>query len=89
MESSKVVGIPDGVINYIPGPGGVIGDYLVEHPLVRMIAFTGSKEVGIRIYELASKVRPGQKFLKRVSHLQALKQQYFQSLMPQQSYPLI
>jgi len=66
IEILKEVGIPDGVINYIPGPGSIIGDYLVEHPLVRMIAFTGSKEVGIRIYELASKVKPGQKFLKRV-----------------------
>ncbi|MEO0144177.1 MAG: L-glutamate gamma-semialdehyde dehydrogenase [candidate division WOR-3 bacterium] len=66
IEILKEVGIPDGVINYIPGPGGVIGDYLVEHPLVRMIAFTGSKEVGLRIYELASKARSGQRFLKRV-----------------------
>jgi 1-pyrroline-5-carboxylate dehydrogenase len=66
IEILKEVGIPDGVINYIPGPGGVIGDYLVEHPLIRMIAFTGSKEVGTRIYELASKYRKGQKFLKRV-----------------------
>ncbi len=66
VEILKEVGIPDGVINYVPGPGGIIGDYLVEHPLVRMIAFTGSKEVGTRIYELAAKVRPGQKFLKRV-----------------------
>ncbi|MCS7245410.1 MAG: L-glutamate gamma-semialdehyde dehydrogenase [candidate division WOR-3 bacterium] len=66
IEVLKEVGIPDGVINYVPGPGGIIGDYLVEHPLVRMIAFTGSKEVGSRIYELASKVRPNQKFLKRV-----------------------
>ncbi len=58
-------GLPKGVLNFLPGPGGAIGDALVDHPLTRMIAFTGSKEVGLRIFERAAKVHPGQKWLKR------------------------
>lgn len=57
--------IPAGVLNFLPGPGSVVGDALVDHPLTRFIAFTGSKEVGIRIFERASKVHPGQIWLKR------------------------
>lgn len=59
-------GVPAGVINYLPGSGGVIGDCIVTDPRVRFINFTGSKEVGLRINELAAKVSPGQKFIKRV-----------------------
>lgn len=58
-------GLPPGVLNYLPGPGGSIGDTIVDHPLTRFIAFTGSKEVGMRIFERASKVHPGQLWLKR------------------------
>jgi 1-pyrroline-5-carboxylate dehydrogenase len=42
-----------------------VGDVLVTHPLTRFIAFTGSKEVGLRIHELAAKPQPGQIWLKR------------------------
>lgn len=59
------VGLPAGVLNFLPGPGGVIGDTLVDHPKTRFIAFTGSKEVGLRIFERASKTQPGQIWLKR------------------------
>ena len=62
----REVGIPGGVLNYITGSGGAIGDTLVAHPKTRMIAFTGSMEVGIHINELAAKVQPGQIWLKRV-----------------------
>src|SRR5579859_570607 len=58
-------GLPAGVLNFLPGPGGAIGDTIVDHPKTRFIAFTGSKEVGMRIFERASKVQPGQKWLKR------------------------
>jgi 1-pyrroline-5-carboxylate dehydrogenase len=57
--------LPSGVLNFLPGPGGAIGDALVDHPRTRFIAFTGSKEVGLRIFERAAKVHPGQKWLKR------------------------
>jgi 1-pyrroline-5-carboxylate dehydrogenase len=53
------------VVAYLPGPGGSVGDALVDHPKTRFIAFTGSKEIGLRIYERAAKVHPGQKWLKR------------------------
>ena len=58
-------GLPPGVVNFVPGQGGTIGDVLVDHPLTRFIAFTGSKEVGLRIFERASRVHRGQKWLKR------------------------
>ena len=58
-------GLPDGVLNYLTGPGHIVGARMVEHPLTRFIAFTGSREVGVAIYEQAAKVRPGQKWLKR------------------------
>lgn len=65
-ELMEEAGLPDGVLNFITGPGSSVGDTLVAHPKTRFVAFTGSKEVGIHIYELASKVQPGQKWLKRV-----------------------
>ena len=61
----REAGLPDGVLNFVPGPGGRIGDVLVDHVRTRMIAFTGSKEVGLRIFERASRVHPGQIWLKR------------------------
>ncbi|WP_163970959.1 L-glutamate gamma-semialdehyde dehydrogenase [Oceanobacillus halotolerans] len=65
MEVLKEAGLPDGVINYIPGPGSEVGDYLVDHPRTRFVSFTGSREVGTRIFERAGKVQEGQKWLKR------------------------
>ncbi len=58
-------GMPKKALSFLPGPGREIGDSLVDHPRTRMIAFTGSKEVGLRIFERASKVSPGQIWLKR------------------------
>jgi 1-pyrroline-5-carboxylate dehydrogenase len=60
------LGLPPGVLNLLTGKGEVIGEALVDHPQIRFIAFTGSREVGVRIYERASKVHPGQIWLKRV-----------------------
>jgi 1-pyrroline-5-carboxylate dehydrogenase len=59
------VGIPDGVVNFCPGSGSTFGAGLVEHPQVRFIAFTGSKEVGLDINQRAAAPRPGQKWIKR------------------------
>jgi 1-pyrroline-5-carboxylate dehydrogenase len=58
-------GVPSGVVSFLPGPGSVVGDTLVEHPLTRFISFTGSRDVGLRINELAAKHRPGQNWIKR------------------------
>ena len=49
-------GLPEEVIQFVPGPGSVIGDTLVEHPLTRFISFTGSLETGLRIYERAARL---------------------------------
>ena len=59
-------GIPKGVFQYVPGNGSKVGAYLVNHPDVHLIAFTGSQEVGCRIYADAAVLKPGQKHLKRV-----------------------
>ncbi len=58
-------GLPTGVLNFLPGLGAEIGDTLTAHPLTRFITFTGSKEVGLRINEIAAKIQPGQKWIKR------------------------
>lgn len=60
------VGLPPGVFNYMPGPGAEVGDFLVSHKDIRFIAFTGSKEVGLRINEMAAKHQKGQLWIKRV-----------------------
>ena len=65
-EICREAGIPDGVINFVPGGGGDIGDYIVENPNTRFIVFTGSKDVGLHINELAAKVTPETKWIKRV-----------------------
>lgn len=66
VELLEEAGVPAGVVNYLPGPGSEVGDYLVDHPLTRFISFTGSREVGLRINERAAKTQPGQKWIKRV-----------------------
>jgi 1-pyrroline-5-carboxylate dehydrogenase len=66
MEVLEEAGVPDGVVNFLTGPGRIAGEVLVQHPLTRFIAFTGSKEVGLRINEVAAKHQPGQFWIKRV-----------------------
>jgi 1-pyrroline-5-carboxylate dehydrogenase len=58
-------GLPKNVIQFCPGSGGAMGDTVTQHPKTRFIAFTGSKEIGLRISELASKPQPGQVWIKR------------------------
>jgi RHH-type transcriptional regulator, proline utilization regulon repressor / proline dehydrogenase / delta 1-pyrroline-5-carboxylate dehydrogenase len=59
-------GIPKGVFQYVPGKGSQVGAYLVNHADTHVIAFTGSQEVGCRIYADAAILKPGQKHMKRV-----------------------
>ena len=66
MEMFEEAGIPPGVLNFLPGRGSVIGAHLVDHKDIDVIAFTGSREVGLRIWESAGKTREGQRELKRV-----------------------
>jgi RHH-type proline utilization regulon transcriptional repressor/proline dehydrogenase/delta 1-pyrroline-5-carboxylate dehydrogenase len=65
-EVFREAGLPEGVFNYCPGRSSIMGDYLVEHPDISLICFTGSMEVGLRIQEKAAKVQPGQRQCKRV-----------------------
>lgn len=59
-------GLPRGIFNFVPGPSGVIGDLLVDHPDITIVAFTGSMEVGVRILERAARLQPGQTHVKAV-----------------------
>ena len=65
MRILEDIGLPDGVVNFLTGSGSTIGDALVEDPQVRFIAFTGSRDVGLRINELVAKPHKGQRWLKR------------------------
>jgi len=59
-------GFPAKSFSLLVGSGAVVGDVIVQHPKTRFVAFTGSKEVGLRINELAAKPQKGQIWIKRV-----------------------
>jgi 1-pyrroline-5-carboxylate dehydrogenase len=59
-------GFPEGCFTLLTGSGSAVGDVLVQHPKTRFISFTGSRDVGLRINELAAKTQPGQVWIKRV-----------------------
>ncbi len=65
LECLHEAGLPKDVVNFVPGPGASVGDTMVTHPLTRFISFTGSRDVGLGIFEKASKVQKGQIWLKR------------------------
>jgi RHH-type proline utilization regulon transcriptional repressor/proline dehydrogenase/delta 1-pyrroline-5-carboxylate dehydrogenase len=66
MEVLHEAGVPRGVVSYLPGVGEEIGPTLVQHPDVAMIAFTGSRAVGLAIEQQAAQTPPGQEQVKRV-----------------------
>jgi 1-pyrroline-5-carboxylate dehydrogenase len=66
FEILEEAGLPPGVVNFMTGSGAEVGDVIVDHPKTRFIAFTGSKEIGLRINERAAKVNEGQIWIKRV-----------------------
>jgi 1-pyrroline-5-carboxylate dehydrogenase len=66
VEVMLEAGLPEGVLNFVPGSGAEVGDYLVDHPKTRFISFTGSRDVGLRIFKRASELNDGQIWLKRV-----------------------
>ncbi len=67
MEMIREVGIPDGVINFVPGSGSEVGEALIQSPNTRFINFTGSRDVGLHIVEEAGKHRKDQMWIKRVA----------------------
>ncbi|PYJ24131.1 MAG: L-glutamate gamma-semialdehyde dehydrogenase [Verrucomicrobia bacterium] len=66
MQIFEEAGVPPGVLNFLSGHGSVIGAHLVDHKDVDLIAFTGSREVGLKIWESAGITRPDQRQLKHV-----------------------
>ena len=65
VELLEEAGLPDGVVNFCPGAGASFGDAIVAHPQTRYVAFTGSREVGLRINRVAAEQAPGQLWIKR------------------------
>jgi aldehyde dehydrogenase (NAD+) len=57
VEALHEAGIPAGVLNYVSGGGGTIGNALVEHPAIRAVSFTGSCDVGNGLYEKVTRRR--------------------------------
>lgn len=66
MEVFEEAGLPPGVVNFLPGVGEEVGPVLVEHRDVAIIAFTGSRAVGLEIQRKAGELRQGQHLIKRV-----------------------
>ncbi|USS94023.1 aldehyde dehydrogenase family protein (plasmid) [Fructilactobacillus ixorae] len=66
FELMESAGFPDGLINFVTGENEEIGDYVVSHPQIRFINFTGSMSVGLHINQLAAVTQLGQKWIKRV-----------------------
>jgi RHH-type transcriptional regulator, proline utilization regulon repressor / proline dehydrogenase / delta 1-pyrroline-5-carboxylate dehydrogenase len=65
VEALEAAGLPEGVLSFLPGRGEVVGAHLVEHPAVALIAFTGSRPVGLSILRSAAAVGVGQRQIKR------------------------
>jgi 1-pyrroline-5-carboxylate dehydrogenase len=65
LDVLEEAGMPPGVVNFCPGSGSTFGNAIVEHPKTRLIAFTGSKEVGLDIHARAAQTQPGQIWIKR------------------------
>ncbi|PNY82596.1 L-glutamate gamma-semialdehyde dehydrogenase [Deinococcus koreensis] len=59
-------GLPAGVLQFLPGVGREVGEYLTTHARTRFITFTGSRAVGLHINEVAAKTQPGQRWIKKV-----------------------
>jgi RHH-type proline utilization regulon transcriptional repressor/proline dehydrogenase/delta 1-pyrroline-5-carboxylate dehydrogenase len=66
MEIFLEIELPPGVVNYLPGIGEEVGEFLVKSPEANFIAFTGSKEIGLHINQLAAQTQEGQEGIKRV-----------------------
>lgn len=66
FETFRQVGLPPGVLQFLPGAGAAMGERLASHPGVDFVAFTGSKEVGQRLIRLGAETREDQRHVKRV-----------------------
>jgi 1-pyrroline-5-carboxylate dehydrogenase len=66
VEMMYEAGLPKQVLNFVTGPGSSVGGAMVQHRLTRFISFTGSRDVGLWIFEQASKTQKGQIWMKRL-----------------------
>ncbi len=66
MELFLEVGLPPGVINFLPGSGSRIGEYLARKAEINIIAFTGSQQVGTKLIQIGAQIQPGQHHVKQV-----------------------
>ena len=66
MEILREIEFPFGVVNYLPGDGSEIGDFLIAHSKIRFVAFSGNKQTGLHVHSVASKITNGQTWLKRI-----------------------
>ncbi len=66
VEALLEAGFPARSLCFVTGSGASVGDVLVQHPKTRFVSFTGSRDVGLRINELAAKPQSGQIWIKRV-----------------------
>ncbi|MEA2094694.1 MAG: proline dehydrogenase family protein [Pseudomonadota bacterium] len=66
MELVVQAGVPPGVVNFLPGPGRETGAYLAAHPDIAIIAFTGSRDVGMQLLQSGAQILPGQRYIKRI-----------------------
>ena len=66
FEAFREAGLPAGVLHFVPGKGEEVGQTLVDDPRVDVIAFTGSKPVGLEINRRSAEIKPGQNHVKRV-----------------------
>ncbi len=66
VEIMRELQLPEGVLNFVPGPPEIIGDHMVAHHDVRFVSFTGSKATGIHIDEVAHRNIAKQRWIKRV-----------------------
>jgi len=65
FEALEEAGLPPGVVNFCPGSGSTFGNGLVEHAKTRVVAFTGSRDVGLEINVRAAQRQTGQLWIKR------------------------
>ncbi|HUQ95134.1 MAG TPA: L-glutamate gamma-semialdehyde dehydrogenase [Bryobacteraceae bacterium] len=66
VEVLLEAGFPAQSFAFVTGSGATIGDALVEHPKTRFVSFTGSRDVGLHINQIAAMPRKGQIWIKRV-----------------------
>jgi RHH-type proline utilization regulon transcriptional repressor/proline dehydrogenase/delta 1-pyrroline-5-carboxylate dehydrogenase len=66
VETFLHTGLPRGVLQFLPGHGSEVGEYLVSHPAIDFVAFTGSRDIGLRIMEIAGETKQEQRSIKKV-----------------------